>query len=313
MCEVTATLIQERSSPQNFVVFFLWLPVSLVSYHRCAGLHHTIEANKYNWLLVHLLCEVLEAFVQDLVGLLEREQPVPTQTTQKDEDRHPCIEWNSNSWFEYSSGKDPRHKLPNRCDRQSDWQPANNKSARNMCISINISLPIFYSECCHAWRCFDAIAFLLCKANIDWLIDWLIISVGSDVSEPRQPTGLLFIPQVMWAMVMMIRLGKTPNSSTRALWQSYQKRNLGASRRNGRRSENFAYQHLRYVNGTLKCSKTLRYGASGFTFLPKEGVLRMFIALRNLSQGLNPRPLGSVASTLTTTPPRRHGRLTRLI
>jgi hypothetical protein len=144
-----------------------------VSYHRCAGLHHTIEANKYNWLFVHLLCEILEAFVQDLVGLLEREQPVPTQTTQKDEERHPCIEWNSNWWFEYSSGKDPRHKLPSCCDRQSDWQPANNKSARDMCISINISLSIFYSECCHAWRCFDAIAFLLCKANIDWLIDWL--------------------------------------------------------------------------------------------------------------------------------------------
>jgi hypothetical protein len=36
-------------------------------------------------------------------------------------------------------------------------------------------------------------------------------------------------------------------------------------------------------------------------------VLRIFIALKNLSSrpGLNPRPLGPVTSTLTTTPPRR--------
>jgi hypothetical protein len=41
--------------------------------------------------------------------------------------------------------------------------------------------------------------------------------------------------------------------------------------------------------------------------LPKEGVLRIFIALKNSSPlpGLIPRPLGPVASILTTTPPRR--------
>jgi hypothetical protein len=39
----------------------------------------------------------------------------------------------------------------------------------------------------------------------------------------------------------------------------------------------------------------------------EEGVLRIFIALKNPSLwlGLNPQPLGPVASTLTTTPPRR--------
>jgi hypothetical protein len=53
--------------------------------------------------------------------------------------------------------------------------------------------------------------------------------------------------------------------------------------------------------------KILRHGTSGFTFHLKEGVLRIFIALKNPSlwTGSNPRPLGPMASTLTTTPPRR--------
>jgi hypothetical protein len=47
--------------------------------------------------------------------------------------------------------------------------------------------------------------------------------------------------------------------------------------------------------------------ASGFTSHLKEGVLRIFIALKNPSPrpGLNPRPLGTLTSTLTTKPPRR--------
>jgi hypothetical protein len=46
---------------------------------------------------------------------------------------------------------------------------------------------------------------------------------------------------------------------------------------------------------------------SSFTSHPKKGVLRIFIALKNPSPrpDLNPRPLGPVESTLTTTPPRR--------
>jgi hypothetical protein len=59
------------------------------------------------------------------------------------------------------------------------------------------------------------------------------------VSELRPPTDILFIPRVIcehgqpwwWCF----RLGITPDLSTRALWQSYQHRRLGASRRKGRR------------------------------------------------------------------------------
>jgi hypothetical protein len=76
------------------------------------------------------------------------------------------------------------------------------------------------------------------------------------------------------------RLGKTPDSSTRAVSKSHQQRHLGASRRNGRRSENFACQCQRYVKACLTC-QILRHGASGFTSHPKEGVLRILIALKN--------------------------------
>jgi hypothetical protein len=55
------------------------------------------------------------------------------------------------------------------------------------------------------------------------------------------------------------------------------------------------------------CRKILRHAVSGFTSPPKEGVLRIFIALKSPSprRGLNLRMLGPTASTLTTTPPRR--------
>jgi hypothetical protein len=125
-----------------------------------------------------------------------------------------------------------------------------------------------------------------------------------DVSGPRSPTGLLFILQVIYGhgepRWWWCQLGKTPDSSTSALWQSYQQRHLGASRRNRRRSENFACRQLRCVNGFLTCRKILRHGTSGFISHPKEGVLRIFIALKIPSPrlGFNPQPLGPVASTL---------------
>jgi hypothetical protein len=53
--------------------------------------------------------------------------------------------------------------------------------------------------------------------------------------------------------------------------------------------------------------KSYNMGSSDFTSHPKEGVLRIFIAFKNPSlwPDSNPQPLGPVASTLTTTPPRR--------
>jgi hypothetical protein len=49
----------------------------------------------------------------------------------------------------------------------------------------------------------------------------------------------------------------------------------------------------------------LRHGTDGFTSPPKEVALRIFITLKNPSTSVgNPRTLGPVASTLTTSPPR---------
>jgi hypothetical protein len=75
-------------------------------------------------------------------------------------------------------------------------------------------------------------------------------------------------------------------------------------------NEGMKILHIHYlwcVNGFSTCPKILRQGTSGFISRPKEGVLPIFIALKNSSPRpcLNPRPLGPVASTLTTIPPRR--------
>jgi hypothetical protein len=82
----------------------------------------------------------------------------------------------------------------------------------------------------------------------------------------------------------------------------------GASRSNVRRSKNFAHQCLKCFKGSVTCRKILGHGISGFTSHPKEGVLRIFIAVKNPWPwpGLNPRALSPAASTLTTTPLRRH-------
>jgi hypothetical protein len=50
----------------------------------------------------------------------------------------------------------------------------------------------------------------------------------------------------------------------------------------------------------------LRHGTDGFTSPPKEVVLRICITLKSHRprSGSNPRTLGPVASTLTTSPPR---------
>jgi hypothetical protein len=122
------------------------------------------------------------------------------------------------------------------------------------------------------------------------------------VSELLPPTGLLFIHRVMcehwepwwwwWG-----RLGITPDSSTRAPWQSYPQTHLG--------QVEGMYDGVRILpisiwntsKESLTCRKILRHGTSGFTSHPKKGVLRIFIGLKNPSprQGVNPRPLGPVA------------------
>jgi hypothetical protein len=109
--------------------------------------------------------------------------------------------------------------------------------------------------------------------------------------------GLIALPPCdMWArraIVMMMPAGDNSWLVHQCSLAVIPEDISGASRRNGQRSENFAYQYRKYLKWSLTCYKILRHGTSGFTSHPKEGVLRIFIALKNVSPrpGLNPRPL----------------------
>jgi hypothetical protein len=118
----------------------------------------------------------------------------------------------------------------------------------------------------------------------------------------------------VWTMAWWYWLRLTPNLSTRALWQppvlagGPAIRDIsGTSRIMGEGNGNLVYPSPWDFKRSLTCRKILRHGTSGFTSHPKEGVLWIIIALKNPSPwpGFNPQPLGLVASTLTTTPPRR--------
>jgi hypothetical protein len=94
---------------------------------------------------------------------------------------------------------------------------------------------------------------------------------------------------------------KTPNSSTRALWHSYQQSSG---------SKSWGIWPLKplcsYLKVIFACRRNLQHGANTFNSPLKEGMLQIFVALKNSSPqpGFNPWTLGSVVSTLTITPPR---------
>ena len=50
----------------------------------------------------------------------------------------------------------------------------------------------------------------------------------------------------------------------------------------------------------------LRHGTNGFTYLPKEGVLRVFLALKNptASAGFEPANVGNKGQHATSRPPK---------
>jgi hypothetical protein len=138
--------------------------------------------------------------------------------------------------------------------------------------------------------------------------DWRLGNCG--LYEPTVHPRVM----AMWTMVWWYRLGIAPIFSTRALWQPsvlsggpVTREISGASRTIDEGNENFVYPSQWDFKRSLICRKILQHGTSGFTSHPKEGVLRIFIALKNPSPwpGSKPRPSGPLASTLTSTPPRR--------
>jgi hypothetical protein len=66
----------------------------------------------------------------------------------------------------------------------------------------------------------------------------------------------------------------------------------------GEGNENLVYPSPWDFKSSLTCHKILQHGASGFTSHLKEGVLQIFVALKNTSHwpGLNQQSLGLVAS-----------------
>jgi hypothetical protein len=62
---------------------------------------------------------------------------------------------------------------------------------------------------------------------------------------------------------------------------------------------NLAFYFCSYLQVLFTCPKILRHGASGFTFPPKEGVFRIFIAFKNPSPrpGFDTRIFRTVANT----------------
>jgi hypothetical protein len=150
--------------------------------------------------------------------------------------------------------------------------------------------------------------------TLDWLIDYdglrLCLSTAATNGPIVHPPGdMLAWSAVVVVVVMMVMVPAGDNSwlvhqSSLAvlpadIWGKYEEWTM--------EWKILPFQYLRYLTGSLTRRKILRHRTSGFTSHPKESVLRIFIALKNPSPrlGLNPRPLGPVANTLTTTLPRR--------
>jgi hypothetical protein len=93
------------------------------------------------------------------------------------------------------------------------------------------------------------------------------------------------------------------------LWQYYRQRHLVSIEEDlGGGNNGFCLQNISFrLVELLTCLKILRHGVDGFNLRPNQGVLRIFVAVKNQSclPDMNTRTLGPMTSTLTITPPRR--------
>jgi hypothetical protein len=120
---------------------------------------------------------------------------------------------------------------------------------------------------------------------------WLLILGG--IIQSVRSTAAIFRPIVRPHMS-----SNTPDVSTSALWLP--RWHLAVTQAGGEKCPwNLLTWHL--IHST--CRKVLLHVSSGFTSHQNEGVLRIFIAIKNPSP--RPHPLGPVACTLTTTSPMR--------
>jgi hypothetical protein len=112
--------------------------------------------------------------------------------------------------------------------------------------------------------------------------DWLWLG-ENDISEPWPSRAYCSSLGWMWMESHGDEgagWGWLPDLSTRACWQSYQQRHLEQVRGMDEGMRILHIQYLWYINGAFTCRKTLWHRTSGFTYHPKEGVLRIFITLK---------------------------------
>jgi hypothetical protein len=134
------------------------------------------------------------------------------------------------------------------------------------------------------------------------------------VSELWPALGQLFIPQLIdergepwWSDVDRGKLQIRPPECSQ--WTQQQSHLVANQEDLGKGNDVFGLWSILIIlhKSFLTCRKILWRGASGFTSPPNEGVLRIFISLKNPSPwpGLNLQTLGPMASTVTITPPRQ--------
>jgi hypothetical protein len=168
---------------------------------------------------------------------------------------------------------------------------------------IQLAAVLYISNCWFATHGKWFIISITCLGLMDWLIMMgvrLCLRTTATNGPIVHPPGDMWVWRAM-VMTMMMLAGENSwliHKSSLAV--------LPAEKSGASRSENFAYQYLKYLKEYLTCHKILWHGTCGFTFHLKEGVLWIFITLKNPSPWpcLNPQTLGPVASTLTTTPLR---------
>jgi hypothetical protein len=133
-------------------------------------------------------------------------------------------------------------------------------------------------------------------------------------SQMRPPTCLLFIPrviyeyEVMMMMMMMVPAGDNNWLDHQSFLTVLPAETSGTSRRNGQRVRIFS---ISIWNTSRDIQHAVKYYDMGPPPLPpiwRKVCCGFLSPLKNPSprRGFNPRPLGPVASTLITKPPRRH-------
>jgi hypothetical protein len=169
--------------------------------------------------------------------------------------------------------------------------------------TLNISVMIFTCYSCSSITAPIMFMITLTKQHDTMM---MMIRVRLHLWTAATSRPLVYLPGDIWAWRTMVEWcwqKKTPDSSTRALWQSYQDSCLVASRRNlVKGMMNMTLQSI-FVHTSkwfFACLKILQHEVSGYTSPVKEGMLQIFISLKNPLPwlGLNPWTFGPVASTL---------------